>query len=315
MQAIPIVSTKDLSREAWLQKRREGIGGSDAAGILGYSRYASPYGVWAEKLGYDNPDAIENEAMRQGRDFEQYVADRFVEKSGLKVRRVNYMLQHPEYPWMLANIDRRIVGQRAGLECKTSKDIHLKRYKNGEFPEEYYCQCMHYLAVTGYEKWHLAVLVYGTDLLTFEIPYDQEDIDELVKQERIFWERHVLTRTPPLADESGATATMLGVVHPTGNGACIECPSPELLQAYTDVSDQIKPLEAEKKRIANQIKQMIGDNTSTGSATHLATWKPYERCEIDLTKLARKYPDLDLQEIMTTKTQRRLTVREIDKED
>lgn len=109
--------TRDMSHSAWLEARRAGIGGSDAAAILGASPWATPLSVWADKQGLtaEKPDTI---AMRFGRDAEEIVARWFAEDTGKTVARCNAILQHPEHPFMLANIDRQIRGERAGLECK-----------------------------------------------------------------------------------------------------------------------------------------------------------------------------------------------------
>ena len=85
------VSTKGMTRGTWLEARRGSLGGSDAAAVLGLNPYASPYSVWAEKTGRV-PDKPDNEAMRLGRDLEDYVAARWQEETGKKTRRVNAML-------------------------------------------------------------------------------------------------------------------------------------------------------------------------------------------------------------------------------
>src|SRR5699024_12440638 len=64
----------------------------------------------------------DNEAMRQGRDLEEYVASRFMEATGFKVRRANAIFRNEAHPIMLADFDRLIVGQKAGLECKRSEE-------------------------------------------------------------------------------------------------------------------------------------------------------------------------------------------------
>ncbi|GHU76467.1 hypothetical protein AGMMS49992_22190 [Clostridia bacterium] len=140
-----MIDMRGMSREQWLEERRKGIGGSDAAAILGKNSFKSAYTVWADKMGHS--DDGDSEAARQGRDLESYVAQRFVEETGVKVARVNSILVSKEYPWMRANIDRRIVsgGAFVGLECKTSRDIWLQKFKNGEYPLEYYAQCQHYI--------------------------------------------------------------------------------------------------------------------------------------------------------------------------
>ena len=110
------------SRENWKKDRLKGIGGSDAAIALGMSPWKSQYTLWCEKTGRINNDA-DNEAMRLGRDLEDYVAKRFSEETGKKVRKSTFSFQSKEHPFMLANVDRLIVGENAGLECKTTSAL------------------------------------------------------------------------------------------------------------------------------------------------------------------------------------------------
>lgn len=78
---LDTISTAKMSREEWLEERRKSIGGSDAAAVIGMSRFASPYTVWMDKTGR-LPEKEDTEAMRIGRDLEEYVAKRFEEASG-----------------------------------------------------------------------------------------------------------------------------------------------------------------------------------------------------------------------------------------
>ena len=160
MRGIQRVSTKGMSREEWLMRRRKTIGGSDAAGIVGLSRWTSPFSVWADKTGRA-AEKEDTEAMRQGRDLEAYVARRWMEETGKRVYRLPAMLYHPKYPFAHADVDRMVMGENAGLECKTTFSLDLKQFNGVEFPVQYYAQCVHYLAVTGADRWYLAVLAYG----------------------------------------------------------------------------------------------------------------------------------------------------------
>ncbi len=188
MKANALVRTLDMGRDEWLEWRRKGIGGSDAPAIIGLDRYRSAFDVYADKLGLkqEQPD---NEAMRQGRDLEEYVASRFCEYTGKKVRRRNAILQHPEYPWMIADIDRCVVGENAGFEAKTTSVLNRTKFSQGEFPPNYYVQCMHYMAVTGAERWYLAVLVLNKAFHVFTIERDEAEIQALIAAEKDFWER------------------------------------------------------------------------------------------------------------------------------
>ena len=126
-----LVKTTDITREQWLEYRRTGLGGSDAAVVMGLTPYRSKIELWADKTGR-MPETEDNEAMRTGRDLEQYVAERFCEAAGKKVRRRNYIFQHDEYDFITANVDREIIGENAGLECKTTSAFAKADFDSGE---------------------------------------------------------------------------------------------------------------------------------------------------------------------------------------
>ena len=127
------ISTVHMELTEWLEQRKQGIGGSDAGAVCGLNPYASPMSVYQDKT---SPEIRiqENEAMRQGRDLEDYVAKRFMEATGFKVRRSNVMYKSEEYPFMLADVDRLIVGEDAGLECKTASAFQQDKWKDGAVP-------------------------------------------------------------------------------------------------------------------------------------------------------------------------------------
>lgn len=145
-----IAKTKDMPRKEWLALRRQGLGGSDAGAVCGLNPYRTSMDVFADKTGTDTLEDMDNEAMREGRDLEEYVAQRFSEAAGLKVRRANVMYVSKEHPFMLADVDRLVVGQKegiVGLECKTASPYSADKWKDGEVPSHYLAQCYHYMAV------------------------------------------------------------------------------------------------------------------------------------------------------------------------
>ena len=312
MDYVVYADARNLSHEEWLQARKQGIGGSDAGAIMGVHPYKGMFGVWADKKGYG--EAVEdNEAMRQGRDLEDYVARRFSEKTGLTVRREYGMMRSRNHPFMQANIDRRIKGERAGLECKTSRDIYMKRYRNGEFPMEYYCQCLHYLAVTGWVAWYLAVLVYGTDLLIFKICREeaQDDINQLVEAEEAFWTRYMEDgRTPP-PDDLPATGRVLDGMWMGETGGSMDA---TLTQDAT--IDELIALRAEKRAlekritgIENRLKAEMEEVTELRGTGGLVTWKPQTQRRISEKRLRELYPMVDVDRIRERVETRRFCVR------
>jgi len=302
------ISTLGMPREEWLLLRRTGLGGSDAAAILGVHPYKSAYAVWADKRGLLSDDG-DNEAMRQGRDLEEYVARRFCEKTGKRVQRLNAFLRHPEHDWMTANIDRRVVGERAGLECKTSKDLHLKRYRNGEYPIEYYCQCQWYMAVTGWPVWHLAVLVYGTDLLTYEIPRDEEDVSALMQAGGAFWMQYVQAGIQPPTDGSASTERALSEVFAASDGRCIDLVQAETVEEYIRLKGEQRTLEERLRELSNGLKSAMGEAERMEGGGLRVDWKSVPRRTLDAKRLRAEHPEIDFDKYTVVTHTRRFEVK------
>lgn len=136
--ALRLVETKDLSRNEWLEVRKSGVGGSDAAAAVGLNPYMSQLELWLIKTRRDaslprpNPDDT-TEPVYWGTLLEPIVAASYTKETGNKVRRVNAVLQHPTIPFMLANVDREVVGNRDVqlLECKTAGEFGARRWRDG----------------------------------------------------------------------------------------------------------------------------------------------------------------------------------------
>ncbi len=154
-----LVSTLNLDKQEWLRYRKQGIGGSDAGAVCGLNPYRTAMQVYQDKTT-DAVEEIDNEAMRQGREFEDYVARRFMEATGKKVRRANAMFYDEANPFMLADVDRMVVGENAGLECKTASPYMADKWENGRIPLSYQVQCYHYMSVCNTDAWYIAVLLW-----------------------------------------------------------------------------------------------------------------------------------------------------------
>ena len=303
-------STVDMSRDEWLEHRRKTIGGSEAACILGINPWTSPYSVWAEKLG-KLPPRDDNEAMRQGRDLEFYVAQRFTEETGKKVRRENNILVNPDYPFAHANVDRMIVGEDAGLECKTTSTLNLKNFKNGAFPDTYYVQCVHYMMVTGCKKWYLAVLVLNKAFMVFEIERDEAEIEALARSEADFW-KLVESQTTPIADGSSSTTETINTIFPDADGDSVSLFGFDAdLESYIALTKQIKALEALKDEAANKVKSFLENSSRGESDRYRVSWTAQTRQTFDVKEFAKDHPDMDLSHYYKTSKYRTFKVNEI----
>ena len=308
-KCINKISTINMSREEWLEHRKQSIGGSDAASIIGLNAWCSPYTVWADKLG-KLPPQEDNERMRLGRDLEDYVAKRFTEKTGKKVRRENSIITNPQYPYAHANVDRMVVGEDAGLECKTTSVLNLKKFKNGNYPEHYYVQCVHYLAVTGCQRWYLGVLVLGEGFYDFVIERDEGEIKALMESEEAFW-KYVEDKTPPPTDGQRSTSETISILYPESTNETVSLFGYETdLKTYIALSAQIKALEAQRDEVANKVKSFMNEAGKGESDNYRVSWTSAERSSFDSKRFAKEHTDIDLSEYYKKSTYRTFKVTE-----
>ena len=316
MKGITQVSTKGMSREDWLAQRRKTIGGSDAAAIVGLSRYSSAYTVFMDKTGR-LPDKPDNEAMRLGRDLEDYVAKRWQEETGKKVRRLQAMLYNPLYPFAHADVDRMVIGEDAGLECKTTSALDVKQFKGVEFPEKYYGQCVHYLAVTGAQRWYLAVLVFGRGFFVYTLERDQAEIDALMAAEGDFWTGYVERDTPPPPDGSAATTEALQVIYAESQDEERELFGREtMLDEYMQLKRQEKAIKERLGEIENTLKEDMQEADRGRCSFYEISWKSQTRQSTFQAKaFALAHPKIDLAPFYKTSSARPFKVTEKKNDD
>lgn len=310
--SAPIVfaKTQGMSRKEWLELRRKGIGGSDAAGILGLNPHSSPLAVWVDKTGAGSEEEEENEFIWLGNVLEEHVARRYASESGLQIVRMNQMLQHPEHTFMLANIDRRVKGKRIGVEIKTTQSRKWD-FEGGEIAPWYYAQCMHYLAVTGWEKWILVVLVIGKGMYTFEILPNQEEIDALIHAEGEFWNNHVLANKPPEVDGTEASEGILKTRYPKSNGeSCVlDCESD--ITEFMSIDEKIKELEKQRDLHKQRIMERMGEAERGETANFTVTWKTCApKKSIDSKRLKEDMPNVYDQYLKESAPYRRFSIKD-----
>ncbi|HDU1156595.1 TPA: YqaJ viral recombinase family protein, partial [Listeria monocytogenes] len=251
-----LTSIKDMDRTQWLLTRRQGIGGSDAGIIMGLNKYKTAFELWLDKTGQILPDESAGEAAYWGNQMEEVVAKEFEKRTGKKVRRSNMMYQHPEHDFMLANVDRFIVGEDALLECKTASAYLAKEWESDEVPATYLVQIQHYLAVTGKSKAYVAVLIGGNKFIWKEIERDEELINQIIAFELDFWETNIKGHVAPALDGSSAAEKYLKDRFAKSEDKQIILPKTfnEYLTERANLERDIKLLETRKKEIDNNIK-------------------------------------------------------------
>ena len=269
--------------EEWLKLRMEALGGSDAAAVLGLNQYKSAYALWAEKTGKVIPEDIsDKETVRLGNDLEQYVAERFMETTGKKVHRCNFILKNDAYPFAHANPDRIVVGENAGLEIKTSSSWEIaEQLRHDEIPPYWYCQMVHYMMVTGAERWYLGALVFGVGFFHMTVERNQAEIDALAAAEGEFWAK-VVSNTPPDVDGSEATKQAIKSIFPSSNGLTVDLAAvSSYIEQYNSLSKQIKQLTELQDEAANIIKNYMGAAEKGTYANVTVSWKSGSRKTFD----------------------------------
>lgn len=249
-----------------LEERRSGIGGSDAAVILGLNPYKDVYELYLDKRG-EAPEEDEDflkESRYWGSVLEDPVANRYAEETGYKVQKSNQLIRSKDNPFMIANIDRKVVGEdrRIGFEAKTAaRPDGWGDSGSDEIPPYIMLQCQHYLAVTGYDIWDLAVLIGNRDYRQYRITPIEDLIQQLVDAEQEFWDRVQTGIAPEPQWQSKATTRLIKSLYPGTNGQVIQLP--EVAQKYHDVmndaAEQRKLFDGVIEGCKNRIAMLMGE--------------------------------------------------------
>lgn len=245
----------------WRRRRQVGLGSSDAAVIAGVAPWGDIRTLFAEKVGWAAP-VIETRPMAWGKHLEPAIAAAYADETGRKLRRVNRLLQHRELPWMLASLDRVVVGEQRIVEIKTARYANEQWGQAGtdEVPDHYRLQVLHQLGVTGYDVADIVVLFAGSDLRIYTVARDEALLADLVALEQAFWSA-VETKSLP------ADLTDLGprpVPLREGEVDATAIPAPIALLAYrvAELRKSQKGVESLKEVAEAELKAAIDEFTA-----------------------------------------------------
>ncbi|WP_163836834.1 YqaJ viral recombinase family nuclease [Spartinivicinus ruber] len=298
-------------RVKFLADRRLGIGGSDVAAILGVHPYKTALEVWAEKTGKVEPKDLSNiEAVHFGIELEEVVAKEYMRRTLREVRQVNKTMICKAQPWLVGNLDRRVVGLKRVLELKTAdKSVvqYGKQWGDGnvysideqgnvmavilcdEVPDTYLLQCLHYMIVTGWKVADLAVLIGGNQYRDYTIKFNEQLASVVCQRLKEFWFNNVIADIAPEPQNT----TDLDMLHAQDNGEPIEATEEvlELVQRTKQVKQQIKSLKDELESNSFEIKQFMGEySVLTSNRKKLCSWKAQRTRRIDTTALKENEP-------------------------
>ena len=295
MSAIVLASTKDMPYEEWLEYRKRGIGGSDAAVVCGISRYKSPVELWMEKTD-QMPYQEAGEAAYWGTQLEALVRDEFTKRTGIEVIQPHQLLQSEEHPFMLANLDGICQHPELGtcvFEAKTASAFKASEWEN-DIPDQYALQIAHYLAVTGYAGAYIAVLIGGNTFRWKFVERDETLISLLIQLEEEFW-NHVEELVPPVLDGSDGSTKFIAERFPNSvpkSQIALPESAAELLLQYDLACEKLETITEQKQEAENLLKQMLGQNEVGTIGDRVVTWKSMSQERLDSKTLKAEHPTL-----------------------
>jgi putative phage-type endonuclease len=273
------------------QERQNYIGGSDAAAIVGLSKWKTAYEVWLGKTG-QGVEKSETLPMKVGTLMESIVADLWAQQYQKKIKRSNKTLFAKDYPFIGGNLDRLILGEKAFLEVKTAGERLSKEWEGGKIPLSYLVQCLHYLYVTQFPKAYLCVLIGNRELKSYEIFYKdyEKQINQIIAKEVDFWNNFVITKTPPPVSASDGDAIFQQFIQEVkepeqeldlSNDDSIQ----NLLENLESYKQDKKGIDEQIAEIENKIKIKLGEYQVAKTQRYIIEWKVQERTSIDKQKL------------------------------
>lgn len=326
-----------MPRDAWLQERTKGIGGSDVATVLGLNPYKTPLSLWEEKTGKAEGSPA-GEAAYWGTTLEDVVAKEFSKRTGMKIQRVNFLLSTGEGGWMRGNIDRAIVNEQiaktvrvhkpekadetglmlstdVGLECKTANAFMAEKWgpsqeaeivsgnvvTEHQIPLYYETQIQWYMAVTGIKKFYVAVLIGGQDFRMYEVRRDEDVIKAIVEKCHAFWFKKVLADVPP----DPINADDIKKLYARDDGEMVEASNDEAadIGELRTIRERIKELQDQEKAVANRVILAIGEKSGLLIGGEKAvTYKAQNSSRFASTAFKKEHPDLYRDFVQTSTT-------------
>jgi putative phage-type endonuclease len=252
----------------WFALRADGITATDVSVIAGLNPYKTPFQLWAEKLGKFTPDPVGPAAVR-GILLENAVAEFYEMETGRELRRSNGIVRLKELPWVMASLDRTIVGEDGLVEIKTSTS---PRWSLHPVPPEVVAQVQWQMFVTGAPWCDVAVLLGG---LVFRIERVAASIDYQTELYRkaVEFRNALTTQTPPALQGQDSDALAQVVPQASEEYANATAGIDRVAALYAEKQYESKLLDEELQNLAISLKEAIGDKAGIVGNGWQATWK------------------------------------------
>ena len=285
-----------LERENWLKERKTYIGGTDIGAIIGANpSYRTALDVYLDKTS-EGVVEVTSEPAYWGSALEPVIAEEYSKRTGFDVEVPVGLIRHKDHKFIAANIDRWANGGGHILECKTAG--FMKAHEWGEvgtdqIPESYKYQVAYYAAITGVARVDVAVLIGGQEFRIYQYLKDKEMEDKLIRAAILFWNKYILTNTPPAPKTDADTAKLF----PKGNG--LEVRADDTILQKIDMLQDLKAKESfvikEMEHLQIEVKNYMQDaELLIDNVGHLrATWKNRKGSKrLDIKTLAEEHNEI-----------------------
>ena len=219
------------------------------------------------------------------------------------------MFYDEQYPFMLADVDRMVVGENAGLECKTASPFMADKWKGEEIPLSYQIQCYHYMSVCNADAWYIAVLIYGKEFKFYKLERDEQVIQDLIRIEKDFWENYIQKGQLPDPDGSKTADSILAEYYKESKRETIRLSGfDERLMRRQELVEVMGRMEKEKNQIEQELKQYLGNAEVAENDKFRVSWKAVSSNRIDTGRLKEEEPEIYRKYLKATQS-RRFTVQ------
>jgi putative phage-type endonuclease len=310
-------------RDRFLAERREGIGGSDIAAIMGQNPYKTAHDVYLDKIG-ERADEPPSPAMQRGLALEPLIADWYARTTGRIVKRERAFTGlhvHAEYPEFRVHVDAIVTDTRKGSGIAEFKAPGFRNYgawKLEGLPIYYYMQLQWGIGIVPERQFGSAAFFSAElwDGIHFDVGPDTELILRMQDAALRFWKDHVEARVPPPMDAEPVKVE----VPPTLVGTeltllkrredLVWCGAANiLLEARQIATDALAYREA----VEDQVKNLMGDDQIVeGGGIRIYYRHQDGRKTIDVKAVQAANP-LDFDKVLQTLHECRLTADEINR--
>lgn len=276
----------------WLRMRKQGLGASDSAAVLGLSKWGTPLSVYIDKLS-DTIDDRMSDRQDWGHRLEEPIAQWVRDTKGLDVVASPGLIRSEEFPWLLATPDRKVVEGDVvvPLEIKSSDAFMKSDWDNG-IPLNYQIQIQQQILIMGAPHGYLVVLHGGNTPDFYTIPADQEFHEQLIRLTRAFWEDNVLAGAAPdpiTLDDAALRWTADPGVKVEGGEALYE-----LWGTYGLMQAEAVEINGKLDAVKLQLQLAMKDAVElTHNGQTLFTWRPRKgSTKFDAEAFKTDHPDL-----------------------